>query len=156
MKMDKTKWYTIDYNKIEEWESSQSEPSLAQNEPLISSEWTTDETRLDQAIPESSSEITTEKNAFVEIIDYLNETTFTSYKPTTRNNKELIQARLREGFTVEDFKKVIDQKSAEWLNHPQMCKYLRPETLFGTKFESYLNQKSGKKIYHEEDFDLDD
>jgi uncharacterized phage protein (TIGR02220 family) len=109
-KMNKTKWYTIDYNHIEELETSQPEPSMTQDEPSITSEWTMDETKLDQAIPESTAEITTEKNAFVEIIDYLNETAFTSYKPTTRKTKQLIQARLSEGFTVEDFKKVIDPK----------------------------------------------
>jgi hypothetical protein len=46
---------------------------------------------------------------------------------------------MNEGFTVGDFKKVIDNKTAEWLD-TKMEQYLRPETLFGTKFESYLNQ----------------
>lgn len=51
---------------------------------------------------------------------------------------------------------MIDIKTAEWLHNPKMNKYLRPETLFGTKFESYLNQKSFQRNYREEDFDLDD
>ena len=50
---------------------------------------------------------------------------------------------MNEKYTVEDFYSVIDKKTAEWLNTEQE-KYLRPETLFGTKFESYLNQKNGK------------
>ncbi|MFJ7727879.1 conserved phage C-terminal domain-containing protein [Neobacillus sp. NPDC097160] len=78
------------------------------------------------------------------------------YKPTTHKTRDLIQARIREGFTLEDFKKVIDIKTSEWLFHPQMSKYLRPTTLFGNKFESYLNQKPFKKTLDEEDFDLDD
>ncbi|MFZ7942780.1 conserved phage C-terminal domain-containing protein [Neobacillus sp. 19] len=70
--------------------------------------------------------------------------------------QEMIRARMREGFTVEDFKKVIDLKTAEWMRDPRMCKYLRPTTLFGSKFESYINQKSCKKSLNEEDYDLDD
>jgi uncharacterized phage protein (TIGR02220 family) len=155
-KIDKTKWYTIDYNQIEELESGQSDPSTGQNDPIDSSEWPVDEVNLTQAIPESTSESTTEKDPIVDVIDYLNETTFSSYKPTTRKTKKLIRARLQEGFSVEDFKKVIDLKAADWLNHPDMCNYLRPETLFGNKFESYLNQKSSKKIYREEDYHFDE
>ena len=52
----------------------------------------------------------------------------------------MIHARCEEGFTVDDFKKVIDKKCAEWMG-TDWEKYLRPETLFGTKFEGYLNQK---------------
>ena len=49
--------------------------------------------------------------------------------------------RLAEGFTIDDFKKVIDVKCAQWLNDPNMKKYLRPETLFkASHFESYLNE----------------
>lgn len=74
------------------------------------------------------------------IIVYLNEKAKTNYKPTTPKTQSLIRARVNEGFTKEDFKKVIDNKTAEWLGS-DMEKYLRPETLFGTKFESYLNSK---------------
>lgn len=76
-----------------------------------------------------------------EIIDYLNTVCGTSYKASTEKTKSLINARLKEGFTVDDFKTVIDKKSREWLN-TDYAKYLRPETLFGTKFESYLNALS--------------
>ncbi|MEH7072572.1 conserved phage C-terminal domain-containing protein [Neobacillus drentensis] len=92
----------------------------------------------------------------MEIINYLNEQTKTDYKPSTYKTQELIKARLREGFTVEDFKRVIDLKTAEWLSNPRMSKYLRPITLFGTNFESYLNQKPVKKSLREEDFGLND
>lgn len=78
------------------------------------------------------------------IVKYLNSKTNSAYRTSTKKTRDLIKARLNEGFTVEDFIKVIDNKSAEWLN-TEMQKYLRPETLFGTKFESYLNQKLEKK-----------
>ena len=79
-----------------------------------------------------------------EIVDYLNQKANTNYKYTTKKTQTLINARFNEGFTKEDFIKVIDNKTKEWLNNKEMCQYLRPETLFGTKFESYLNQKQVK------------
>lgn len=79
-----------------------------------------------------------------EIVDYLNSKIGTHYRATTRKTQSLIKARMNEGFTVDDFKKVIDNKSAEWGKDSKMSKYLRPETLFGTKFESYLNQTAVK------------
>lgn len=76
-----------------------------------------------------------------EIVNHLNQRAGTHYKGTTANTRKLIKARLKEGFTVDEIKLVIDKKCAEWLNNRDMAKYLRPETLFGPKFESYLNAK---------------
>lgn len=76
-----------------------------------------------------------------EIIDYLNMRTGTRYRYQTQSTQKHIRARLNENFTVDDFKAVIDKKYAEW-NGTNMSKFLRPETLFGTKFESYLNQSA--------------
>ena len=83
-------------------------------------------------------------NIYSSIISYLNEKAHTKYRPSSNKTKTLIKARINEGYTEEDFKKVIDNKTEEWLNS-DMGKYLRPETLFGPKFESYLNQKIGGK-----------
>lgn len=74
------------------------------------------------------------------IIQYLNEKIDSRYKPTTESTQRLIRARLDEGYTLEDFKTVINKKVNEWQG-TEREKFLRPETLFGTKFESYLNQK---------------
>lgn len=79
-------------------------------------------------------------NIYSRVIDYLNKKADTRYRSTTKKNKDLIKARINEGFTEDDFIKVIDNKVKEWVN-TDMQKYLRPETLFGTKFEGYLNQK---------------
>lgn len=76
---------------------------------------------------------------YKEIIEHLNLRTSSNYRHSTNKTKDLIKARFNEGFTLDDFKIVIDKKSVEWMN-TDMQKYLRPETLFGTKFESYLNQ----------------
>lgn len=75
------------------------------------------------------------------IVGYLNEKTKSAYRTTTRETKRLIKARLNEGFTVDDFKTVIDKKTAVWFNDTKMKNYLRPTTLFGPKFEEYLNEK---------------
>lgn len=82
-----------------------------------------------------------------EIINYLNNKLNSNYKYSTRTTKDKIKARLNEGFKLDDFIAVIDKKTEEWLN-TDMEKYLRPETLFGTKFESYLNQKNIQQQTH--------
>ena len=82
-------------------------------------------------------------NIYSLVIDYLNIKANTSYRINTKNTQSLINARVREGFTIEDFKKVIDSKSGEWLN-TDFEKYLRPATLFGGKFENYLNEANKK------------
>jgi uncharacterized phage protein (TIGR02220 family) len=92
---------------------------------------------------------------YIEIIDYLNERTGSNYRHTTKKTKDLIKARFNEGFTLEDFKVVIDKKCVEWINDEKMNKFLRPETLFGTKFESYLNQVVHQKKVTTKDLTID-
>ena len=88
----------------------------------------------------------------LEIVNYLNQVCNKNYKPTSKKTKDLIKARFNEKFTVDDFKTVIDKKSQD--KYFIENDYLRPETLFGTKFESYLNQHiktiEDKKDYVEE------
>lgn len=74
-----------------------------------------------------------------EIIDYLNFKTGKSYKHTTKKTQSLIKARLNERFTVDDFKKVIDNMCAKWIG-TKWEEFLRPNTLFAGKFDDYLNQ----------------
>jgi uncharacterized phage protein (TIGR02220 family) len=76
---------------------------------------------------------------FSEITDYLNEKAGTRYRPTTAKTQKSIRARWNEGYRLDDFRRVIDVKCAEWKG-TDFEKYLCPETLFGTKFEKYLNQ----------------
>lgn len=79
------------------------------------------------------------KDIYTRIISHLNQKAGTNYRPTTASTQRLINARLADGFTVDDFFAVIDKKCAEWRGS-DMQQYLRPETLFNnTKFESYLN-----------------
>ena len=84
-----------------------------------------------------------DNNIYSLVIDYLNKKANTNYRASTKNTQSFINARVKEGYTVEDFKKVIDSKSREWLG-TDFEKYLRPATLFGTKFENYLNEANKK------------
>ena len=87
---------------------------------------------------------------FKEVIEYLNERTGKNYKYSAKATQRHIKARFDEGFSLEDFKRVIDWKSSEWAG-TEMEKYLRPETLFGTKFEGYLNAAPAATVKKSED-----
>jgi uncharacterized phage protein (TIGR02220 family) len=80
-------------------------------------------------------------NVIKDIITYLNNKLGTKYRYTTKDIQSHIRARLKEGFEYEDFIVVIDKKYDKWYNDPKMSDYLRPQTLSGTKFQSYLNEK---------------
>ena len=81
----------------------------------------------------------TNDELIAEIIDYLNECTGKFYKATSKVATININARLKEGYTKDDFIKVISVKATKWLN-TKFEDYLTPNTLFGNKFESYLNE----------------
>lgn len=73
------------------------------------------------------------------IIDYLNQRLKKNFKYDTKETQQLINQRFAEGYGIEDFKKVIDNMICEWHDDKEMSRFLRPITLFGNKFESYLN-----------------
>ena len=84
-------------------------------------------------------------NDIKQIVDYLNLKTKSKFKYSSKTTQTKIIARLNEGYTLDDFIVVIDKKTDEWLEDSEFNKYLCPETLFGTKFEKYLNQRVIKK-----------
>ena len=73
-----------------------------------------------------------------DIINYLNCKLGSNYRTKNKETQKHIKARLKEGYTLEDFYKVIDKQCNKWIN-TEWEQYLRPQTLFGTKFENYLN-----------------
>ncbi|HEM2965195.1 TPA: conserved phage C-terminal domain-containing protein [Streptococcus suis] len=75
-----------------------------------------------------------------EVILYLNQVAGTRFTAGSQATQKHINARLKEGYTLEDFKQVIDTKTSEWQG-TEFAKFLRPVTLFGTKFENYINQQ---------------
>lgn len=89
-------------------------------------------------IKESNTKQSNTEKEYEAIVAYLNERAGTKYRAKNKETQKHINARISEGFTVDDFKIVIDKKCAEWRG-TEWEKFLRPTTLFGTKFESYLN-----------------
>ncbi|WP_052437220.1 conserved phage C-terminal domain-containing protein [Staphylococcus cohnii] len=83
---------------------------------------------------------------YKEIIDYLNSKTGKRFSHKSNANQKLIKARINEGYTKDDFFNVIDTKTNEWINVEDMKRYLQPTTLFGNKFDKYLNQEIPKSI----------
>lgn len=161
---DKTKWYSIDIDKLNKLMDDRS----GQNDPTMRSNWTDgggqndpmEEVNLSRPIPETTrdyTETTTDKIysspakkqdeppiPYKEIISYLNKKTGAHYKPSSKTTQRLIRARWHDGFKVKDFKTVIDNKCFDWQGDKKMSKYLRPATLFGSKFEDYLNENNIK------------
>lgn len=81
------------------------------------------------------------EDIYSSIIDYLNLKSGKRYRSTNASTHRMISARLAEGYKLDDFKRVIDTKAAQWSKDKKMSKYLRPETLFApSHFESYLNE----------------
>ncbi|PIC98589.1 replication protein [Sporosarcina sp. P29] len=148
MPMDRTKWYRIDYEKLSQqgggfvpFEQTESVYSEEQNRlseksvllPAITKELkqTTKNTRA------------SEKNlaTISSVIDYLNQKASKRFRHNTNTTVDLLHERIEEGYTLADFKLVIDTKAAQWLHHPQFRHYLQPSTLFkAEKFENYLNE----------------
>lgn len=144
-KFDKTKWYTIDYQRVNS--------RCVQNEQSMCSDCTDGCVQNEQTNTRDYQESTTENNVSEEkphkvvwtdetnhIIDYLNKRTGKKYSVKTKKTAQLVHKLLDNGFTVEDFERVIDIKCKQWLNNEKMNQYLRPRTLFSEKFEDYLNE----------------
>lgn len=155
-KYDRTKWYSIDYDRLNQFvqmDSAKNAPSKVQR---MHDEKCNDDTfKSDQIAPpipktstKTSSETSTKKNnssskdehiPYKEIIDYLNKKTGQKLKPTTKVYQRLINARWHEGYKLQDFKTVIDNKSFEWQG-TEFWKYMTPKTLFASShFDEYLN-----------------
>lgn len=81
---------------------------------------------------------------YIAVVDYLNSKTGQSFRSSTKATQQHINARLAEGFTADDFMRVVDNMWTDW-HGTEWEKYLRPSTLFGSKFENYLNRKTQNK-----------
>ena len=79
-----------------------------------------------------------------EVISYLNLKAKKNFKVNTASHQKFIKARLKEGYVLEDFKKVVDTMVAKWKG-TEYEQYLQPQTLFGNKMDNYLNQPMPKR-----------
>ncbi|HEW7555894.1 dnaD and phage-associated domain protein [Streptococcus pneumoniae] len=80
-----------------------------------------------------------------EVISYLNLKAKKNFKVDTASHQKFIKARLKEGYILEDFKKVVDIMVAKWKS-TEYEQYLQPQTLFGNKMDNYLNQPMPQKV----------
>ena len=81
-----------------------------------------------------------------EVISYLNLKAKKNFKVDTASHQKFIKARLKEGYVLEDFKKVVDIMVAKWKG-TEYEQYLQPQTLFGNKMDNYLNQPILRKVH---------
>lgn len=144
-KFDKTKWYTIEYQCVnrrcvqnEQTMCSNRIDGSVQNEQTYTREYTETTTENNVSKEKPLKVVWTEETKY--IIDYLNKRTGKKYSVKTKKTAQLVHKLLDNGFTVEDFERVIDIKCSQWLNNEKMNQYLRPRTLFSEKFEDYLNE----------------
>lgn len=152
MKMDKTKWYRIDYSKcyIPTGQFAPSDDANCTDGEVQNA--SSDEGKLHPAIPKEiksikNNNVELELNIVSDVIDYLNTKANKYFKASSSSAKKLINGRLRDGYVLEDFKRVIDVKVQQWLKHPEMNAYLRPSTLFSpTNFENYLNESPKSRL----------
>lgn len=185
MKIDRTKWYRINYKKLNETlhdkpadlntsSAKTSNPTAKSSRSCVENKQTNRQDLAQRSaqskhtsnhrLPETNTEnkyiysrvdhsakaeppkpqIKKSEIPYKQIVDYLNRKAGTHYRSTSKNTRSKIKSRFNEGFTASDFKIVIDKKCKDWLADSEMVNYLRPETLFGTKFESYLNQPTAK------------
>ena len=130
---DRTHWYTLTEKA---W--------ILLDEPFHLPKRSNENVQKGEPIPYNNTDIKTNNN-YKDVIDYLNEKTGKSFK-CVKANTQLISARYNEGYTLEDFYRVIDYKVLQWKGN-EWEKYLRPSTLFSAKnFENYLNDSPPRGI----------
>ena len=113
------------------------------NEKRNKNELETKAKRRSKVVNISNIYISNISNLISNIINYLNNKLNSNYKVNNKKTIQLITKLVNDGYKEEDFYKVIDIKYQDWYG-TDYEKFLRPETLFSNKFESYLNQKPRK------------
>jgi uncharacterized phage protein (TIGR02220 family) len=121
------------------WDSYQSKQFKPTKKP------TKEQQRSNKGATPNKNERMKEVKIYSRVVDYFNRKTNSNFKPNTIKTKELIDERTKEGFSTEDFKTVIDFKCNQWLADGEKQEFLRPITLFSSKFEGYLNAAQREK-----------
>ena len=124
---------SLDPSQVPMWDASQ-DPSLQkEKEKEIVPTVQREKYKKEKVRPEQ------DPSPYGEIVGYLNAKTGRNFNPDAKATKRCIKARWNEGYRLDDFKTVVDGKSAEWLGDPKMANYVKPDTLFSEKFDGYLN-----------------
>lgn len=93
-------------------------------------------------------------NTCAKAVQLLNDLSGSSFRSTTKSTQKLIAAREKDGYTLEDIEAVIRHQCGLWAKDANMSKYLRPETLFGNKFEGYLSDAKRNGLVPEQGYTL--
>lgn len=157
MKIDKTKWYRIDYGVLLHVLGCQIDLTTPQKWLAPTEQMTFKEevnmppSDLKDVIQEEKKKDgSSHQDVISAIIDYLNQKANKAFRITNKATQRLIHARLKEGYQLKDFQKVIDLKVRQWQNNPNMQQYIRPSTLFSpTNFENYLNETNDAQTLQE-------
>lgn len=142
LKIDKTNWYTINYLVLYEkcgYNDSSNRPSIVStwHNGLCQSDTTN---TIEYQYINNNSRVKEKDVVVKSVIEYLNSKANKKFTGTNKETVSLIKHWVANGYTLEDFKAVIDAKVLEWANNSEMNKYLRPSTLFRKgKFENYVN-----------------
>lgn len=132
MKIDRTKWYRVNYGQLVAMEVPSCHEATCQVVAM-------DSDNLALPITEDLNK-TKEDSAVARVVAYLNERAGTNFQATSKATARIVRARLADGQSEADLRRVVDVKCAEWLGDARMRKFLRPSTLFNaTKFENYLH-----------------
>jgi uncharacterized phage protein (TIGR02220 family) len=134
---DRTKWYTFTDAFVK------THTSICENTQMDLTKQPNGFEGNHEPIPDNKQIDKPDNIPYTEIIDYLNEKSGSKYR-NIKNTRDFIKARFNEGFTKEDFFKVIDNKVSSWTG-TEFEKFIRPQTLFSPKFEGYLNEKPVEK-----------
>ncbi|PIC85408.1 replication protein [Sporosarcina sp. P20a] len=148
MPMDRTKWYRINYEKLSQTCGEFVPFEQTDMVDRIEQKCLSEENIMLPAITKELKQTTKNTRAsekdlatISSVIDYLNQKASKRFRHNTNTTMDLLHERIEEGYTLDDFKLVIDTKAAQWLDHPQFRHYLQPSTLFkAEKFENYLNE----------------
>jgi hypothetical protein len=95
--------------------------------------------KIEKSVEPKKEKPKVEIEVYDKIVNFLNDCTGSNYKSNSKVTRTYIDARLNEGYSVDDFIKVISIKATKWQN-TKFAEFLRPQTLFSNKFESYLNE----------------
>ena len=132
IKSDRTKWYRIDYGQLDRLDTTDCQEGVCQ---AVMHNGDKSAQRLTEDFKK-----TKEDSAVARVVAYLNERAGTNFQATSKATARIVHARLADGHSETDLRRVVDMKCAEWLGDARMRKYLRPSTLFNaTKFENYLH-----------------
>ena len=141
--------YKIDLNTLQDWIVKKLNNGKLRNLTMDSEETSKSLTEITTEITTENINMSDESDAapYKTIIEYLNKKVNKKFSYKSVSNRKLIKARFNEGYKLDDFIKVIDIKTNEWINDDKMKSYLQPSTLFrGSNFDKYLNQEFPQEI----------